>query len=140
MKRIPKNPFKESDMARLNNLATRHGLSIKRSGMVYRFEDFTAYGLGQALGYAEGFDRAIAVTQSAIEEFRKRAAQIDAEAKRLGVTSPTARAELGTKTRHPKRSPLVHEAERQSRLVGCQAEEVDALAFIVNVADVGEEP
>jgi len=103
MKRIPKNQFKESDMARLNDLATQHGLSFKRIGMVYRFEDFTAYGLDQALGYAEGFDRAMAgVPQSAIDMFGKRKAQIDAEAKRLGITNPTAKAELGAKSRPPK--------------------------------------
>jgi hypothetical protein len=28
--------------------------------MVYRFKDYTAYGLDQAIGYVEGYDRAIA--------------------------------------------------------------------------------
>jgi hypothetical protein len=56
-----RNSFKESDALRLDDLAEEHGLTFKRTGMVYRFEDFTAYGLDQALGYAEGFDRAIAV-------------------------------------------------------------------------------
>lgn len=60
LKRIKKSEFKESDTARLNDLAQQHGLTFKRIGMVYRFEDFTAYGLDQALGYVEGFDRAMA--------------------------------------------------------------------------------
>jgi hypothetical protein len=60
MKKIRQYDFKESDTARLNDLAKQHGLSFRRAGMVYRFEDYTAYGLDQALGYVEGFDRAIA--------------------------------------------------------------------------------
>lgn len=60
MKRIRKNEFKESDTARLNDLARQHGLAFKRSGMIYRFEDYTACGLDQALGYVEVFGRAIA--------------------------------------------------------------------------------
>jgi hypothetical protein len=59
MKRIGKNEFKESDTARLNDLAEQYGLHFKRSGMIYRFEDYTAFGLDQALGYVEGFDRAM---------------------------------------------------------------------------------
>jgi hypothetical protein len=60
MKRIRRLEFKESDNARQNDLARQHGLAFKRVGMIYRFEDYTAYGLDQALGYVEGFDRAIA--------------------------------------------------------------------------------
>ncbi len=51
---------RESDALRLEDLAREHGLTFKRVGMVYMFEDFNAYGLDQALGYAEGFDRAMA--------------------------------------------------------------------------------
>ena len=60
MKRIRKYDSKESDTARLHDLAQQYGLHFRRSGMVYRFEDYTACGLDQALGYVEGFDRAIA--------------------------------------------------------------------------------
>ncbi len=60
MKRSKRAECKESDMARLNDLARQHGLAFKCVGMIYRFEDFTAYGLDQALGYVEGFDRAMA--------------------------------------------------------------------------------
>jgi hypothetical protein len=60
MKRIKRLEFKESDTARLNDLARQHGLPFKRVGMVYMFEDCNAYGLDQALGYVEGYDRAIA--------------------------------------------------------------------------------
>ena len=60
MKRIRKIEFKESDTARLHDLAQQHGLHFRRSGMIYRFEDYTAYGLDQALAYVEGFDRAMA--------------------------------------------------------------------------------
>jgi hypothetical protein len=59
MKRMKRNEFKESDTARLNDLAQQHGLGFRRVGMIYRFEDYTACGLGQALGYVEGFDRAV---------------------------------------------------------------------------------
>ena len=58
MTKRDRNWHKESDAARLNDLAQQYGLTFKRSGMVYRFEDYNAYGLDQALGYAEGFDRA----------------------------------------------------------------------------------
>jgi hypothetical protein len=51
MKLISKTESKESDAARLLDLAQQHGLHFKRSGMVYRFEDYNAYGLDQALGY-----------------------------------------------------------------------------------------
>ena len=60
MKRIRTNEFKESDTARLHDLAEQYGLHFKRNGMIYRFEDYTACGLDQALGYVEGFDRAMA--------------------------------------------------------------------------------
>ena len=64
MKRIMKRECKESDAARLNDLATQHRLPFKRVGMTFRFEDYTAYGLDQALGYVEGFDRAMATIRS----------------------------------------------------------------------------
>jgi hypothetical protein len=63
MKRIGNNEFKESDTARLHDLAQQHCLHFKRSGMVYRFEEYNAYGLVQALGYIEGFDRAMAASR-----------------------------------------------------------------------------
>jgi hypothetical protein len=64
MKRIMRNEFKESDAARLHDLAQQHGLHFRRNGMVYRFEDYTAYGLDQALGYVEGFDWAMAASRT----------------------------------------------------------------------------
>ncbi len=68
MKRIRKNEFKESDMARLHDLARQYGLHFKRSGMVYRFGDYNAYGLDQALGYVEGYDRAVAALKGALAD------------------------------------------------------------------------
>jgi hypothetical protein len=47
----------ETDILRLNDLAEQHGLTFKRVGRLYIFDDFTAHGLRQALGYVEGFDR-----------------------------------------------------------------------------------
>ena len=47
------------------NISTSAGLPFRRVGMVYRFEDFTAYGLDQALGYVEGYDRAVAALADA---------------------------------------------------------------------------
>jgi hypothetical protein len=49
MKRIRKNEFKESDTARLNDLAEQYGLHFKRSGMIYR-QRFQSFG-GQRLGF-----------------------------------------------------------------------------------------
>jgi hypothetical protein len=63
-KRMIKYDSKESDAARLDDLAGQYGLSFKRIGMVYRFEDFNAYGLDQALGYVEGYDRAMAACRA----------------------------------------------------------------------------
>jgi hypothetical protein len=60
MARRAKHSSKESDALRLDDLAEQHGLTFKHVGMIYRFQDFTAYGLDQALGYAEGYDRAVA--------------------------------------------------------------------------------
>jgi hypothetical protein len=48
----------ESDTARLEDLAKLHGLTFKHVGSTYIFDDFNAHGVRQALGFAEGFDRA----------------------------------------------------------------------------------
>lgn len=48
----------ESDLMRLQDLVKEHGLTYQRVGSTYSFEDYTAHGLRQALGFAEGFDRA----------------------------------------------------------------------------------
>jgi hypothetical protein len=50
---------KETDALRLNDLAKQYGLNFRRVGSTYKFEDFNAHGLRQALGFAEGFDRAM---------------------------------------------------------------------------------
>ena len=60
MKLISKSDSKESDTARLHDLAQQHGLHFKRSGMIYRHNDYNVYGLDQALGYVEGYDRVVA--------------------------------------------------------------------------------
>ncbi len=56
---------KETDILRLKDLAKQHGLIFKRVRGNYRFDHFTAHGLPQALGFAEGFDRARASISSA---------------------------------------------------------------------------
>ena len=43
---------------RLDHLSRLYNLPFRKVGMVYRFDDFTAYGLDQAFGFAEGHDRA----------------------------------------------------------------------------------
>src|SRR6516162_664824 len=48
----------ESDTLRLHDLAGEHGLTFEHEGDTYRFDGYTAYSLPQALGYAEGVDRA----------------------------------------------------------------------------------
>jgi hypothetical protein len=48
----------ESDTLRLHDLAEQYGLAFRQVGGTYRFDGYTAHGLPQALGYAEGFDRA----------------------------------------------------------------------------------
>jgi hypothetical protein len=50
---------KETDELRLNDLSQQYALPFKRIRSTYIFEDFTAHGLRQALGYVEGFDRAM---------------------------------------------------------------------------------
>jgi hypothetical protein len=50
---------KETDELRLNDLSQQYALPFKRLRSTYRFEDFTAHGLRQALGYVEGYDRAM---------------------------------------------------------------------------------
>ncbi len=55
----PQTPTRETDELRLADLADRHRLPYLRERSTYVFEDFTAYGLRQALGYVEGYDRAM---------------------------------------------------------------------------------
>jgi hypothetical protein len=50
----------ETDTFRLNHLVKEHGLTFKRICITYIFTYFNVNGLRQALGFAEGFDRAIA--------------------------------------------------------------------------------
>lgn len=58
MVQVLKSSELETDLQRLNDLVRQHGLHYRRVGSTYNFEDFTAHGLKQALGFAEGFDRA----------------------------------------------------------------------------------
>lgn len=51
---------KASDEARVIDLAGKHGLTFGRTAKGYKFEDFYAWNLDQALGYVEGYDRAVA--------------------------------------------------------------------------------
>jgi hypothetical protein len=53
-----KNGDTDSDALRLNDLAKQYGLECRRVGSTYQFDDFTAHGLKQALGFVEGYDRA----------------------------------------------------------------------------------
>ncbi len=50
-------PTRETDELRLADLADYHRLPYRRDRSTYVFEDFTAHGLRQALGYVEGYDR-----------------------------------------------------------------------------------
>jgi hypothetical protein len=54
---------RETDMLRLDDLAKEHGLSFTTSGAAWFFDfdvqTFRARSLGQALAFAEGFDRAM---------------------------------------------------------------------------------
>ncbi len=52
------NDDKDTDALRLNDLAKQYGLECRRVGSTYQFDDFTAHGLKQALGFVEGYDRA----------------------------------------------------------------------------------
>jgi hypothetical protein len=54
---------KASDEARVKHLAEQYGLTFKRAGKGYKFEDFNAWNLDQALGYVEGYDRAMAAVR-----------------------------------------------------------------------------
>jgi len=53
----------ETDNLRLLDLAKQYGLRFVKCGTTCDFDDFTAHGLKQALGYAEGFDRARSQSQ-----------------------------------------------------------------------------
>lgn len=63
---------KASDEARVKDLAEKHGLPLKRVGMIYKFEDFNAWNLDQALGFVEGYDRAIAAVDGVIAPFKQK--------------------------------------------------------------------
>jgi hypothetical protein len=49
---------RDTDELRLQDLARAHDLTFKRKRSTYIFDEFTAHGLKQALGYVEGYDRA----------------------------------------------------------------------------------
>ena len=55
---------KETDELRLNNLSQQYALPFNRVRSTYIFEDFTAHGLRQALGFVEGFDLVMASNSS----------------------------------------------------------------------------
>ncbi len=57
--REPQTPGREADELRLADLADYHRLPYRRDRSTYVFEGFTAHGLRQALGYVEGYDRAM---------------------------------------------------------------------------------
>ena len=58
MSQAMKSTDQNTDLLRLNDLVKKHGLHYRRVRNTYSFDDFTAHGLNQALGFAEGFDRA----------------------------------------------------------------------------------
>lgn len=58
MVHLVKSNDQETDQLRLDDLVTEHGIAYQRIGNTYTFDDFTAHGLEQALGFAEGYDRA----------------------------------------------------------------------------------
>jgi hypothetical protein len=53
-----KNDDTDTDTLRLNDLAKQYGLKCRRVRSTYQFDEFTAHGLKQALGFVEGYDRA----------------------------------------------------------------------------------
>ncbi|HKM69082.1 MAG TPA: hypothetical protein VJX94_03190 [Stellaceae bacterium] len=53
-----RNNDKETDTLRLNDLALQYGLTFTCVRSTYLFNDYTAHGLKQALGFVEGYDRA----------------------------------------------------------------------------------
>lgn len=55
-------PVKETDALQLEYLSRRHNLPFKKVRSRYVFEDYTARGLKEALGFVEGYDRAVAAT------------------------------------------------------------------------------
>lgn len=59
---------KETDTLRLNDLAAQHGLAFRVVGSTYIFDEFTAHGLRQALGFVEGYDRAKSQPSEALSE------------------------------------------------------------------------
>ena len=65
---IPEDDSEESDLARLNDLAEQHGLTLEKMDHTYLIDGFAANGLPQALGYAEGVDRANQFTPPTGEE------------------------------------------------------------------------
>jgi hypothetical protein len=55
------NDDAHTDALRLNDLAKQYGLKFRRVRSTYQFDDFTAHGLKQALGFVEGYDRPLAL-------------------------------------------------------------------------------
>lgn len=89
----------------------------------------------EALGY--GIDRRggneweiAGIPQSMIDKFSKRTAQIEAEAKRLGITDPAAKSRLGAKTRAGKQKDLTMPELRRAWDDQLTDGERDALAAV----------
>jgi hypothetical protein len=55
-------PVKETDALRLEDLSRLHNLPFRKVRSRYIFEDYTARGLREALGFVERYDRAMAAS------------------------------------------------------------------------------
>jgi hypothetical protein len=101
-----RNEFRETDALRLDDLSRLHDLPFQRKGNDYVFEEFVAHGLEQALGFVEGYDRAMAglkvakaangvvadhFTPFPVEELRLRAEAGIPDDKRLDSTTTRTR-------------------------------------------------
>jgi conjugative relaxase-like TrwC/TraI family protein len=75
--------------------------------------------------------------QSLLRKFSRRTQQIEAEARRLGITDPTAKAELGAKTRSHKEKQLSMPELRSVWLARMTEDERDSLTRVAH--QVGRE-
>jgi conjugative relaxase-like TrwC/TraI family protein len=86
---------------------------------------------GYVIDRRGGFDWEIAgVTQSMIDKFSKRTAQIEAEAERLGIVDEAEKAKLGAKIRARKQKELTLPELRKAWWAQLSDEERDALARV----------
>ncbi|QJX01075.1 MobF family relaxase [Frigoriglobus tundricola] len=121
-----------------------HALHIDRPYYEAAFEARLAARLSRDLGYrierrADGWEIE-GVLQTVIDKMSRRTAEIEAEAKRRGITNAGEKGQLGAKTRRRKGETLPHEELRERWLARLTPDERQALTATFERANSAQAP